>query len=180
MTIGVEYIALAAFVASAAGAYASYQGSRNQSEMGVQSALIRREQLSSEASAAALQARSQEEERQRRAGIAKSAGVAGAAAAGVDYWLSPTAQTLDAENDRIIMGDVSSIQLLGAAQQRKYALEGRGVAVSQEAYATMGSNAWVGPTASLIGAGAKAYGSMGPTGGSGDPGSMFAQGRAAL
>ncbi|MBX9699131.1 MAG: hypothetical protein K2X74_06825 [Acetobacteraceae bacterium] len=144
-------MAAASVAMSAAGAYAAYQGNRNQAKMGVQSARLRQEQAASELQLVQLRAREQEGERLRRADLAKSAGIAGAAAAGWDWWASPTAQTFDAENDQQVMGDISSIRLLGAAGQRRYMLEGRGTKMLEDSWVQAGRNAWIAPTMSLLG-----------------------------
>ena len=144
-------LATGSLALSAAGAYAAYQGNRAQASMGVQSARLRQEQASTEAELARLQAREQENERLRKAEISRAAGIASAASSGFDWWASPTAQSLDNENDRIVAGDISSIRLLGAARQRRALLEGRGAAMLEESYSTMGRNAWIQPTARLLG-----------------------------
>lgn len=150
----VPYLAVASFVAAGAGAYVAYKGAKDSAKMGAAGQALQREQIASEQRTAALQAREQEAERQRRAGLAKSANRATAAGFGLDAWLSPTLGTMDAENDRMVTGDLSAIRLLGAAQQSKYMLQDRGAAMSQEAYAAAGANAWVAPTISLLGSGA--------------------------
>lgn len=147
-------------------AYVQYKTAKDQAEAGEHSAALQREQIASERATAALQAREQESERQRRAGIGKSAGIAGAAGAGFDYWLSPTAQTAATENDRLVDADISSIRLIGAAGQRKYALQDRGLEFAQSTYQAAGANAWIAPTLNLINSAAKTMG-MGMSGGAG-------------
>lgn len=146
-------VALAAgsLALSTAGAYASYRGNQVEAAMGVQSSRLRQEQAQTEAELARLQAREQENERQRKAELVRSAGAPAAAAAGLDWWASPTALSLDAANERIVAGDISSIRLLGAARQRRALLEGRGAAMVGDSYATIGRNAWITPTVSLLG-----------------------------
>lgn len=160
------YAAMAAsFVASAAGAYVQYKTAKDQGKAGEQSVALQREQISSERATASLQAREQEAERQRRAGVSKSAGIAGATGAGFDYWLSPTAQTAATENDRLVEGDISAIRLLGAAGQRKYALQDRGAEFAQSTYQAAGANAWIAPTLNLLKSAANM--AMGMSGGAG-------------
>lgn len=169
---GVEIALVATTVAAAAGsAYVGYEGSRNQAKLGRHSEGIKQEQLAMERRTQALQGREQEAERQRRAGVARSAGMAGAAASGLDYWLSPSIQAADAENDRLVRGDVSAIRLLGAAGQRRSLIETRVSETAEGGYAAMGANAWIAPTISLVGDAAKTGMAMGPgrTAPKGDP-----------
>lgn len=156
-------LAAAAVAASAASAYVSYKGSSDAAKLGEQQSAIQRQQNLLQAQTASVNARQQEEERQRQADVSRASGIAGAASAGFDYWLSPTASTIDAENNRLAQGDVSSLQLLGAAGQYKSQLEGRAIDLQSSAYSAQASNAWVAPTISLIGSAAQA-GAMYQTG----------------
>ncbi len=149
-------LAVAGVAVAAGSAYVQYQGARSQAKLGQQAAAIKGEQIKTELATTALQARQQEAERQRRAELAQSAGIAGAAAAGLDYWQSPTAQTVDAENNRLVASDISSIRLLGGARQQQLLLQGRGNELESSAYKAMGSNAWIAPTLSLLGSAASA------------------------
>jgi hypothetical protein len=162
ITLGVAAVAL-----SAAGAYTSFQGARNQAKMGQQSARLRQEQAGTEMELVALQAREQEAERLRRAEVRRSAAMASTVGAGFDWWSSGSAQALDEENERIVQGDISSIRLLGAARQRRYALEGRSASMVGESYSVMGANAWVQPTVGLLGSALGAARGMGGAGGGG-------------
>jgi hypothetical protein len=150
----VPYLAVAAFAMSAAGAYVSYKSSSDQAKLGEQNQAIQRQQAATEARTAALNAREQEAERQRKAELTGSAARAGAAASGFDMWSSPSTQTALTENDRLVQGDLSNISLLGSAQQARYALMDRSAANAQAGYAAAGANAWVAPTVSLLGSAA--------------------------
>lgn len=149
MTV-VAALAAVAVAASAASAYVSYQGVRNQAKVGEQAAALKAQQVKTELATTALQARQQEEARQAQADLLRSSGIAGAAGAGIDYWLSPTAQTIDAENTRIANADISSIRLLGSAKASRLYLEGRGAELEGSAYSAMGANAWIQPTLSFM------------------------------
>lgn len=168
-------MAVAAVAAAAAGSYVQYEGTRQQAKLGEHSENIKQEQLAMERRTAALQAGEQEAERLRRAGLARSANMAAAAASGLDWMLSPSLQAGDAENRRLVMGDVSSIRLLGAAGQRRSWVEQRVSETAEGGYGALGANAWVTPTISLLGSAASAYGSLGPTSrGGGNPSSAGA------
>jgi hypothetical protein len=164
---GVEVALAVSAAAAAASAYVSYEGSRNQGKLGRYSENIKQEQLAMERRTSALQAREQEAERLRRAGIARSANQAAAGASGLDWWLSPSLQAAAAEDDRLVAGDVSSIRLLGAAGQRRSLVESRVSEVAESGYGAMGSNAWIGPSIGFVQSAASAYRAGGATGGGG-------------
>jgi hypothetical protein len=166
MTIGAA-MAGGAVAMQAASSYASYRGARDASQVAQQAGAIKDQQLDTQLATTALQSRQQEVERQRQAEITQSAGIAGAGAAGIDYWASPTGATLDAANTQAAKADIENIQLMGAAGQNRLLLEKRGNALDMSVAKTAGSSAWIKPTISLLGSAFKAGRSM-DFGGGGD------------
>ncbi|MBX6375357.1 MAG: hypothetical protein IRZ13_14125 [Acetobacteraceae bacterium] len=150
-------MAAASLGVAALQAGAQYEQQRAQAALGRQMAGLRREQLAIERDTLAVQARAQEVERQRRAGLTESTARATAAAFGLDPWQSGSIATLRGENERQVLGDISAIRLLGAAKQRQLLISDRLAELEAESYAAMARTAWIRPTATLLGAGLSVY-----------------------
>ncbi|MBW8268285.1 hypothetical protein [Caldovatus aquaticus] len=165
-------MAAASLGVAALQAGAQYSNARAQASIGRQMAALRREQLAIERDTVAVQARQQEVERQRRAGLTESSLRATAAAFGLDPYGSGTIATLEGENERQVMGDISAIRLLGAARQRQLLLSDRAAVLEHDSFAAMGRTAWIRPAATLLGAGLSVYQTWpvsAPEGGGGAP-----------
>lgn len=178
-------MAAVTIVAAAASAYAQYDSTKrssalqaSQAQSNRTSALLQSEQARTASASLAIaqeqsktQALEQENERQRRAGVADSAGRAAAAFAGFDLDSSSSLRALAAENERLVRADVGAIRLLGQSRQLQIMGEQRNVEArgfSSEAQARMsgaeanawaatGRTAWVAPTARLLQSGYSTY-----------------------
>jgi hypothetical protein len=181
------YAAMAATAAAAASAYVSYEGQRQQSKMGrIQSAAnadaaklqaeltrTQRASLTNQTEISHIASLEQETERRRRAQGIDDNNQVMAAFAGYDADLSGSVVTLAAENRRIMSQDIGAIRLGGQSQRigllgqsagaagQEYGLDTRQRISGMEgdAYAAMGANAWIRPTASLIGTAGSLYSS---------------------
>jgi hypothetical protein len=169
VTTGVEIaLVTAALASSAAAGYSQYQGSKATARAGEIQAAMKRDQAQTSAATSALSAREQEADRRRRAGMIQSSGRAFAALAGLDS-RSGSLGVIDAENERLVEADLSGIRILGAGQQRRFLMEGRGADNEAATYSALGANAWVQPTVSFLGSasrtGLAAYQGPGPDSG---------------
>ena len=156
--MGIEIaLAAAALAVSAAGAYTAYDAQQTQAKQGRQAMALRQEELAVANTTSAIQAKEQENERQKRADIAQSSSRATAAAFGLDAGQSGSTLALEAANENALAGDVGAIRLMGSTRQRQFSIQGQGARMQDEAYKTMGDNAWVRPTVSFMGSALGAY-----------------------
>lgn len=165
---GIEIgLAVASVAISAAGTAYSIKQQEGQASYQGQMARLRQSQAETDSRTLAVQSKQQEVDRQKRALLVQGANEAGAAAHGVDYWLSPSVAGIDAGNERTANTDIANIQMLGASNVSRMMLSGRVEGMAASRLQAQGDNAWIAPSIGLMGKAFSAYQSLGPTGGAG-------------
>lgn len=177
--------AAASMAATGVSAYSQYQTTQQQAAVGertaslnrqaallqAETARVQREAMMTQVSQTELEAVEQENERQRRARGVESSNRALGALFGFDADTSGSFASLAAENRRLADNDIASIRLLGRARQvqfmggatnqanQEWGLYNRAelAGIERGAYRTMGDNAWIAPTATLIGGASRAW-----------------------
>lgn len=140
---GIEIALLAgSAIASTAGGVMAAQGAQGQAKAGRAGIAMQREQLAIERDSVALQAKEQEAERRRRAGLTDSSLQAAVAAMGLDP-SSGSIGTLQTENRRVVESDVGAIRLGATTRQRQGYLQDRSLALQGQVLQTNARNAWV-------------------------------------